>query len=236
MKSRILAAAVVTVAAGAANAAIVSFASDTSDQSWTFTGNGAGVNNATGPNDFLTLQIDDNNGPLPLLSISTRFTAQYNLAYVASVPVAGGFSHNYNANGTFSFQDVATGGTILTVTFTNALFTAVGGQASWFTTAALQGSNNGGATVNFNWNGASLPGYGLTPGNFEGNFAFGLSALNSSGAIPYGNQSPGRNLGANQLPSGQWWAESSLSAFIVPAPSSLALLSLAGLAMARRRR
>jgi len=236
MKSQILAAAMLTLAAGTANAAIISFASDTSDQSWTFTGNGAGVNNATGPNNFLTMQIDDNNGPLPLLSISTRFTAQYSLAYVGSLPIGGAFSHNYLATGSFAFQDVGTGVTILTVNFSNAVFTSVGAQASWFGTAALQGDNVGGASVSFNWNGAALPGYGLTPGNFGGNFAFGLSTLNSSGAIPYAGQSPGRNLDAGHLPSGQWWSESSLSAFMVPAPGSLSLLGLAGLAIARRRR
>lgn len=238
MMSRILAAASLIVAAGTANAAIISFGSSTADAAWTFTGNGAAVSDATGPNDFLTLQIDDNNGPLPVISVSTQFNAQYNLAYVASVPLGGGaFSHNYLAEGTFSFQDVASGITILTVNFSNALFTARGGQASWYTTAALQGDNNGGAVVSYTWNGAALPGYGLAPGTFPGDFAFDLAVLNSSGAIPYAGQAPGRALGANFLPSGQWWAESSYTGFTqIPAPGSLALLGLAGLAVSRRRR
>jgi uncharacterized protein (TIGR03382 family) len=238
MKSRILAAAMLTIAAGTANAAIISFASSTSDTSWTFTGNGGAVTDATGPTDFLTLHIDDDNGPLPVISVSTQFNSQYNLAYVGSLPLGGGdFSHNYLGSGSFSFQDVASGVTILTVNFSNALFTARGGQASWYTTAALQGDNNGGATVSYTWNGPALPAYNLIPGTSPGDFAFDLAVLNSSGAIPYAGQAPGRALGANSLPSGQWWSEASYTGFTqIPAPGSLTLLALAGLVAARRRR
>jgi hypothetical protein len=224
--------------AGSAQAALFSFASDTSDRSWTFSGQGASVVDATGPNDYLTLHIDDNNGILPRIDVSTQFNANYTISYVGSVPLGGGaFSHNYLASGSYSFTDVATNTTILTVNFTNCLFTARGGQMSWFTTAALQGDNGAGATVSMTWNGAPLPGYDLLPGVLPGSFAFGHSALNSSGAIPYQNQSPGANLGANMLPTATWWSEASFSAIrIVPAPGSLALLGLGALAAMRRRR
>ena len=64
----------------------------------------------------------------------------------------------------------------------------------------------------------------------------GLSTLNTSGTIPYSGQSPGANLGANMLPVDTWWSEASFTAFRVPAPGTLALLGLGGLAALRRRR
>lgn len=227
--------------AGSANAAFFSFASDTADHAWTFTGGGAPIGNAnfinaTGPNDPVVLMIDDNNGPLPALVVSAQFQAQVGLTYSGSLPLGGGvFSHNYLANGSFSFRDIPSGNVILTVNFENALFTARGGQNTWFTTAALQGDFNGGI-VNYTWSGASLPQYDLVPGTRPGDFAFGLSALNSSGAIPYSGQAPGRTLGADHLPDGQWWSEASYSGTNVPAPGALALLGLGGLVATRRRR
>lgn len=238
MKTRIAAIAALALAAGSAHAGLFSFASDTTNNSWTFTGNGANVANGTGPTDFVTLNIDDNNGAQPTIAVSTVFVANYNLTYVASIPLGGGtFSHNYLGSGSFSFTDAAAGTTLLTINFTNALFTARGGQNSWFSTAALQGEDGNGGTVTMNWSGANLPAYGITPGVIGGgNFGFSHTALNSSGALPYSGQSPGRALGANMLPSGQWWSEASFSATNVPASGSIALLGLAGLVAARRRR
>jgi len=240
MKNCLLAgAALVALAAGSANAAFLSFASDTADNAWTFTGSGASIINGTGPTNYLTLHIDDNNGALPRIDVSTRFTASFNIALVSSVPLPGGaFSHNYTAGGAFNFVDVAAGSTLLTVTFENLLFNSRGGQFSWGTTAALQGDNSFGGIVNMVWNGASLPGYGLANGGqYAGGFAFDFSALNTSGAIPWGGQNPGVAIGpAAGLPVSTWFSESSFSATTVPAPGVLALLGLAGLNCSRRRR
>jgi MYXO-CTERM domain-containing protein len=160
------------------------------------------------------------------------------ITYSGSVPLGGGaFSHNYLASGSYSFTDVATGTTLLTVNFENCLYTARGSQASWFTTAALQGDSGAGATVNLTWNGASLPGYGLNPGTLPGGFSFGLATLNSSGVIPYGGQAPGASLATpSMLPPSQWWSEGSWSATNVPGPGVLTLIGLGGLVAARRRR
>src|SRR5438046_27071 len=81
-----------------------------------------------------------------------------------------------------------------------------GGRGWWFAAAVLEGANGAGASVSVVWSGAALPGYGLTPGASPGGFAFGLSTLNSSGAIPYAGQAPGAPLGTPSfLPPGQWW-------------------------------
>lgn len=223
--------------AGSANAALFSFASNTADRAWIFTGQGDTVTHATGPTDFVTLHIDDDNGVLPRLDVSTQFNANIELIHQASVPIGGGdFSHNYLAAGSYTFTDIFTNTVILTINFEGVLFTARGGQGSWYTTAALQGDNNGGGSVSVTWSGASIPAYQLAPGTLPGSFAFGLSALNSSGALPYAGQSPGASLGMDMLPSGTWWSEASWTAFTVPAPGTLGLLALGGLAMARRRR
>lgn len=231
------AAAAIFALAGSANAAFFSFASDTADHNWTFTGSGANVNNATTATDPVVLMIDDNNGTQTPLQISTQFSANATLSFAGDVALGGGvFSHNYLANGSFSFRDIASGTLLLTVNFQDALFTARGNANSWFTTAALQGDNNGGS-VTYIWSGASLPLYNLTPGSTPGDFAYGLSTLNSSGIIPYNGQSPGVGLGSDHLPSSQWWSEASYSgSTLVPAPGVLAMLGLSGLAAARRRR
>jgi uncharacterized protein (TIGR03382 family) len=236
-KTTLAAAATLLTLAGSANAAFFCFASDTADHAWSFTGNGGALNNATTATDPIVLMIDDNNGTQTPLQISTQFTAQAALTFAGDVPLGGGtFSHNYLASGSFSFRDIASGTLLLTVNFEGALFTARGNANSWFTTGALQGDFNG-ASVTYTWSGASLPLYNLNPGTSPGDLAFGLSVLNSSGAIPYNGQAPGANLGADHLPNAQWWSEASYTGTtFIPAPGTLALLGLSGLAAARRRR
>src|SRR5687767_11935758 len=136
--------AAVVVAAGAAQGAFFSFASGSASSAWTFQGNGLNFTDGTGPNDPITLFIDDNNGPLPTLGVSTQFNSNVALAYSGSVNLGGGnFSHNYTAQGSYSFTDILSGVTLLTVNFNNALFTAQGAALSWYPTAALQASGPG---------------------------------------------------------------------------------------------
>lgn len=243
MNRSLLACAALVVAAGSANAAFFSFAADTSDHAWVYTGSGANIQNGTNGNaDPLTLTIDDDNGLASPLVVSVNFSAQYTLTFVGSVNLPGGaISYNYAASGQFVFSDIATGTALLTTNFSNALFTARGDQSRWFTTAGLQVDDSGGSTVSMVWGGAALPQYGLAPGSLNGSprgFNFGLTVINTSGSIPYNGTGPGVAINANtKLPSQTWFSEASFSGSArVPTPGTLALLGLGGLALRRRRR
>jgi hypothetical protein len=225
--------AAVALAAGTAHGAFFSFASGTASGAWTFNSQGGATFGSGLGQTPVTLLIDDRNGMLPTLEVSSRFLSSITLTHVASVPLGGGnFAHTYLANGGFSFVDTAAGTPLLTTEFTDALFTARGGQGAWGTTASLQGDSG----VSMVWSGANLPGYGLAPGALaQPSFAFGMAALNSSGAIPYNFEQPGRTL-SNSLPAGAWFAESSFTAAAIPAPGAIGLLGTGGVLLARRRR
>jgi hypothetical protein len=208
-----------------------------------YTGNGANIQNATnGSSDPILLDIDDENGTAPRIEVSVSFAAQYTLTFVGSVNLpSGAVSYNYAASGQFTFTDIASGTTLLTTNFSNALFTARGNATSWFTTGSLQVDDSGGATVSMVWSGGNLPAYGLTPGSLNGSprgFGFDMTVINTSGSIPYNGTGAGVAINATtKLPSSNWFSEGSFSSSVrVPAPGSLALLGLGGLAIRRRRR
>jgi hypothetical protein len=232
-----LAVAAIVSLAGSAHAAFMSFASDSADRAWTFTGTGNNFtsNSLGGASNPIILNIDDNNGTHPRLEFSCVFTSTTTLAFAGDVQVGGVISHNYTASGSYSFTDIATNTPIFSVTYSGLLFTARGGTGTWFTTGALQGDNTGG-TVTMNWTGANLPDYGLANNaTYRGGFNFALDAINTSGVIPYGGQNPGVGL-TNNLPNATWFSEASFVATTVPAPAGLSLLGLSGLLAARRRR
>lgn len=237
LRAAVCFAAALTGFAGSAQAAFFSFASDTADHAWTFTGNGNTFTQATGVNDPIILMIDDQNGTLPSLQYSCRFTATTTLVFAGNVAVGGAISHNYSAGGTFSFVDIATNQPILNGSYAGQLFTARGLQSSWFSTAALQGDSTSG-TMNLNWTGATLPGYNLTANTvYPGQFSFSLDALNTNGTLPWGGQGPGVNLNASNFPNATWFSEASFVATNnIPAPAGLSLLGAAGVLGARRRR
>ncbi len=245
MKSYLIASvAGVLLAAGTTQAAFFSFASDSADHAWTFRGNGAAINQGTGANDPLILHIDDNNGLAPALNVSVSFVANYSLTFVGSTPLPGGAQAlSYAANGSFTYTDIASGVTLLTTTFSNALFsTRASPNNFWATTATLQVDDGLGAAVSMMWGGANLPQYGLAPGALNGSprgFAFTLTALNSSGAIPYAGQNPGVAIDpVSRLPTSQWFSEGSYSASanVIPTPGALALAGIGGSMFFRRRR
>src|SRR4051794_18501579 len=110
MNRCLFACAALALAAGSANAAFFSFASGT-DHAWVYTGNGASITNGTnGSADPIVLNIDDENGPAPVLQVSVSFAANYTLSFVGSVPLPGGaISYNYAATGSYTFTDIASG-------------------------------------------------------------------------------------------------------------------------------
>ncbi|MCC6228189.1 MAG: hypothetical protein IT432_03070 [Phycisphaerales bacterium] len=242
MKYTLVAVAGTALLAGTAHAAFFSFASDTADHHWTFFGGQTPTHFRDGilPGGALDLQVDDNNGPLPTLGFSTRLQAQFDLAYAGSIPLGNGdFSHSYSISGQFTFLDLATLQPLLVTTFSGGLFTARGGQSSWYSTAGFGADNFGGATINMSWHGPNLPGYGLIPGSFVDpqGFQYSLSAINTSGLIPYDMSSQGVALDSKMYPAQQWYAEGSYSASSnVPSPGALVLGGLGIVSVARRRR
>ncbi len=242
MRQTLAACAMLGLVAGTAQATFLSFASDSDDKSWTWTGKGASMFDAADAFDPITLMIDDHNGPLPAVAMSVEFDAEIHLSYNASVPIGGGFFvHTYHASGFFKFDDFSSGAPVVKVFFEGAIMTAVGGAASWGSTGALLGSDDF-TSVTYESH-IHMPAYGLFAGATSigpDDFGFDLSVINHSGLIPY-TPHPSTNgvaLGSDMLPLVQWWAESSYSgsAVFVPSPSSMALLGLAGLVAVRRRR
>jgi len=215
-----------------ANAGLFSFASDNDSNSWTFAGNGASVRDAQDPTDVLTLLVDDDNGPLPTLAFSVEFEANFRLTYLGSVAMGGGrFIHNYSLDGTFSFLSAADNSPVLTGTVSNGAFVALGDQGNWYSTANIQGNDGLGGTMSYSWDAAALPaGYNVTQGLSLGadDMAFTLTMLNGGG--------PGVSLGQDHLPALSWSSEGSFSGSTVPGAPGAAVLALAGLAVARRRR
>lgn len=222
----------VAVAAGSAQAALFSFASDTNHTDFTFAGVGASVRDAQDPLDPVVLLIDDNNGPLPALAFNVEFDADFTISHAGSTMIAPGiFTHSYALNGTFTFSNAA--GPLLKVSIEGGALVALGGAARWGSTDTILGSDDPGS-VEYNWLGADLPAYGVFNGTSIGvdDASFTLTFLQT--ALGSGVSVDPQTF----LPNNEWRSEGSFSgtAFFVPAPGAAALLGLAGLCGTRRRR
>jgi uncharacterized protein (TIGR03382 family) len=185
--------------------------------------------------DPQVLLIDDHNGPLPAIPIAVEFQADFQITYIASVPLGGAFIHNYSLNGTFSFVD-GRGNTILSATVTNGALTAIGGALSWYSTSTIQatdGNANQNNSVVYTWNGGDMPGYDLLNGVSFGpdDMAFTLTSLNASAMDVVLDP-------ATHLPVTEWNSEGSYSgtSHFIPAPGAAMILGLGGLVATRRRR
>lgn len=233
---------VLTGAAAAANAGIFSFASDFSDQSWTFRGEFHGghfaLEDGTPTNDLMQLLIDDGNGGLDPLVFEVDFNMHFDVEYLSSSPIGGGkFLHSYVVEGDAGWYTAS--GPVLELAAQGAILTIVGGETSWDSAGSVFGADAWAGVTYTSY--VDAPAYGMYEGQniSPADFSFSITALNTSGVIPYDFSSPGAELDpSNMLPIDEIFAEGSYSgsANFIPAPGSLALLGVAGVAMQRRRR
>lgn len=237
MKTAVMGILGVAGLAASANATYFSFASDTANHQWTFAGNGANVTQGDANGVDVDLILNDDNGGTER-TIATKFFANWTLTHVGSTGVGSAVSHTYRATGNFQWLDASTGGLVLRGDFTDAVFTAAGSMGTWSSTATVMGSD-GFTQMNYT-SGIDAPEVGLAAGALGGpqDFAFTLTVINTSGALPYrpnaGNR--GTSLDEGMLPSRQWWSEGSFSGSAVPTPGSMALMGLGGAMCLKRRR
>ncbi len=225
-------------AAGAAAEPSVtfSFASDVNSDGPTFRGDAGGgvVDTVRNP---LGLLVDDANGPLPTLSFDdTKFYADFQLTHDSSITLGTGqMLHTYRLDGSFRFDAVQT----MSVEIENGLFTALGGAATWGSSASIQASSEAGSTVTYTWERESYPAYNLFTGlSTQQNTDASFTLTNLLSFTAFGTE-PGVDLDPQSfLPNEKWQSEGSYSgsAFFIPAPASVALLGAGGLIATRRRR
>ena len=245
-----LAAAATLMVCGAAHATLFSFASDINHLTPTFAGT-AGVNGSFNITDFsrpntFNLVIDDNNGPLPSVTIPVEFHASLTASNGQSTLTSGTtYQHTYRTTGTFGFYNRTTGNLLMQVTVgaTGGTLTVTGTQNGWSSAGAILGANAGGDvmyTVTSDMiaamGGASVAGqYGLAPGNSPitspDTFGFTLTSLGltAGGLVPLN--------ATTHAPTGAWRAEGSYSGnSTIPSPGAMAMVGLGGLIASRRRR
>lgn len=228
-------------AAGTAQGAFFSFASDTADQNWSFTGSGNKVYDGGGVNDAVpvTLLIDDDNGPLSEVSFAgAAFIADFTLSNGSRTQrTASAYNYSYDVAGFFEFRD-ARGTLLLRCEFNGAQMIIEGSVTSWGPKGTIFGSDFTEAIVTYSSE-LNLPAYGVVPGTFVGasDFGFDITALNRTGTIPFNPADRGVEVSAANgfLPT-EWFSEGSYSGSAVPSSGSVALLGLAATAAFRRKR
>lgn len=244
--------------AASAQASLFSFASDSNPSGFTFCGTAGSGGGFTITNDqqgnIFKLVIDDNNGSLPSFTLDVNFEANMSAAWVATTPIAGPtVLHSYsvtNAPGgyAFRFRDLSNGQVLLTASLdggSEGVFSMLGTGTSWSSAGAIRASDTF-ANVRYTASQALVdrivslgrdPGaYGINVGDSVAldDFGFDLTLLGlvgTNGTVSIDAQT--------RLPTAAWKSEGSFSGSAVngiPGPASAALIGIAGLIIARRRR
>lgn len=234
----VLSAAAVVVAAGAvgwAQAATISFGSDSNPNGPTFNGFSGDPpirlldGGLVDPDGIVVvdLLIDaDENGPgLPTVE-EAGFFFDGTLTGYSREMVGTAWRHEWLVSGALMFHHHASGEMLLGVEFDNALMT------SWSASEFDMG-----LSATLQWNAL----VDAAPGPFEGmlvegfgdvqDFAFTLTDIEVFGE--FGLQVPVGNDGSFRA---DWASEGSFSATLVPTPGAMGLLVLGGLVAGRRRR
>jgi len=243
-------------AAGSARATLFSFASDVNSNAYTFAGTAgvAGTFNITDfsrPNTF-NLLVDDNNGPMPTVSVPVEFRAALVASGGTSTNIGGSlFQHSYRVSGNFGFYDMM-GNPLLTVNIgagAPGVLSVPGTSSQWSSSGAVLGADSFAdvtytatqAFVTALGGSANAALYGITLGASSSassvgpdDFSFSLTVINS------GAPGVAVNIDAiTRAPTTSWRSESSFSGSAtggIPAPGSTALLAVAAGLILRRRR
>jgi hypothetical protein len=234
--------------AGSARATLFSFASDVNSSAYTLAGTAGSagsfsITEFSRPNTY-NLLIDDNNGPLPTLSIPVELHMNLTVTSGTSTLVAGTlYRHSYRVTGTFSFNDMM-GNALLTVNVgpTAGVLNVPGTATTWGTSGAVLGADSyadvtyveSSALVTAMGGTSAAAGYGVVAGSSGGpdDFGFTMSVLNS-GSVGAGVPIDP----TTKAPTMAWRAESSYSgSAFIPSPGATALIGVAGLLVGLRRR
>ncbi|HZW08890.1 MAG TPA: hypothetical protein VFF69_03225, partial [Phycisphaerales bacterium] len=222
----LLPACVAGAIATTAHAGILSFASDSSDQSWTFTGgthsNHFAIHDGTPTDDLMRLLIDDDNGPLDPLAYDADFNFHAHMTHVSSTPIQGGmFLHTYDIEGDAGWYTAD--GPVVELTFDGAVMTVIGTELAWGAAGSIFGDETFSAVTYTSY--VDAPDHGVFAGQSVGpdDFAFTLTSINTSGVIPYDHDPAFRGVAldpATMLPAHDFFAEGSYSgsAHFIPTP------------------
>ena len=222
--------------AATANAAYISFASDTNHAGPTFISNNTQVPTfrdggpaTVGGKVALKLLVDaDEDGPGPAVSYDIFMNFNATLTNYNAHNFAGSWIHEYTAFGRYEFVDANSGALLLGVNFNRALFTSWSATQGFLGTSATLQSNLG-PDDDGQYEGSLVNQFSIV-----NDWAFTLTNLRATSVKP-GDVVPVGNDGSHRY---DWKSEGSYSATLalVPAPGALALAGLGGLIAARRRR
>ncbi len=229
---------VLSMSAGIASGQNVtfSFASDVSTEVPQFRG-GANDGTISSVRIPTRLLVDDANGPLPTLEYNERFYSGFTLTHKDSTMLPSGqYVHTYGIDGGFSIDALS----VMHVNIENGILTALGDENSWGSTATIQASSSAGSTVTYGWEAADEPDYNLYRFQTTSELTDAAFTLTNIMSFPdVGIPINGANLNPQtMLPEIEWQSEGSYSgsAFFVPAPGSIAAMSIVGVGLTRRKR
>lgn len=225
-----LALAAVAGVASSAQAAFISFGSDSNPAQPTFvatydaSSQTTNLTNSPGSTVDLLIDVDEGGAGGPI-TVNASFTADIAMTYAGSVMIFPGFfSHTFSVTGSFEFRDANTGGLLFNGSIGDGegAFAGIGGGGS-----IGSGSMSGfGIDYTIGADGMAIVGFG---GVVLGDFGFTLTAISGGSAALVFD-------GNNIVGIRDFNSEGSYSGSFIPAPGATALMGLAGLAGLRRRR
>lgn len=245
MSYKIIGASLVALAAGSANAAFISFASDSDPDNPTLVASFSEVDRGLGGTTliaefdptFVDLEVDpDGDGPLGETILNAQLGVSMVLDYVNSVEIVPGmFTHIFSLVGNFAFTgfDDARGNPSDwriegTIDAGEAVFTGLGSDE------IVSSASMTGFDISYELIDVPFLGSGE---NLWGDFGFTLTDINDgAGAQLVFDDAPLNQGLANVIGINDFTSEASFSGSFVPTPGTVAIAGISGICFARRRR